>query len=159
MNGPESTLDRARRRGTRLGILAFGAFVATFTAVWSWQILFQAFGPPPPGKPRSDCRTAVLALLSAVERARVEAVQADDERSALARFRRALEPAWSDRPLLEAACAGDEAALRALPQIDEFRFAEEHAVRRDFDLSRDRQRARLLHQQLSSARPDEPPRR
>ena len=143
----ESSGDRARRRGQRLGIALFATFVAGFTLLWPCQILSQVFGAA--GAPEPECRKALLDLLAAVERARVEAVEADEEREALSRFRRTLEPAWSARASLDAACADDAAARRALPEVDEFRYAEEHAVRRDFHLSRDRQRARELYRQLS----------
>jgi hypothetical protein len=154
MADPESNSDRVRRRGARIGIAVFATFVASFTLIWSWQILTQVFNPSLTGPARSDCRSGVLELLTSVEQARRQAGRDDEERAALARFRRALEPAWSERPRLDSTCAEDPEARRALPEIDEFRYAEEHAVRRDLDLSRERQRARELYRRLSRTKRD-----
>jgi hypothetical protein len=53
----------------------------------------------------------------------------DDERAALKRYRGALEPEWSERKAVEAACAGDVAGRKRLKDVIALRYAEEHAVR------------------------------
>ena len=53
----------------------------------------------------------------------------EDERSALARYRGALEPEWSEEKAVVAACAGDAAGRKRLNDVIALRYAEEHAVR------------------------------
>lgn len=145
-----SQLDRVRRRGARLGIAAFATFVASFTLIWSVQILLQVWAPAAgPGSGPADCREGIRELISAVERARREAATETAERRAVARFRRTLQPAWARRPRLDALCALDEAARRALAQVDEFRYAEEREVGRNLSVVQQRRRARDLYRELS----------
>jgi hypothetical protein len=53
----------------------------------------------------------------------------EDERAALSRYRGALEPEWSQRKAVEAACAGDATGRQRLKDVIALRYAEEHAVR------------------------------
>jgi hypothetical protein len=71
-------------------------------------------------------------LERAVERARVAYAREageEDERAALARYRGALEPEWSERKAVEAACKGDQNGEKHLRDVIALRYAEEHAVR------------------------------
>lgn len=117
------------RRGRQLGIAVFAAIVTTFTGVCSFQIIRQAWGASG-ASTDADCRRGLVALIHAVYRAREVAVQSPGgEREALTHFRSALLPEWSLRDGLARACAADAEALKALPEIDRLRYAEEHALR------------------------------
>jgi len=147
---PPSRAEVARRRGRRVAVALFALVVGGATAVWSWQILWQVWGPGPPREP-VECRAGLLDLLGAVRRARLAAAaETGGERAALARFRHALEPEWTQRPTLESSCASDLQLRKALGDIDRLRYAEEHAVRYEaVDLARGRRRAQAIERELS----------
>jgi hypothetical protein len=112
-----------------VAIVVFGLIVSSITAVWSTQIVLQVWRPTAAAT-ITDCRGGVVSLYRAVQRARsAAAANATGERAALDRFRRALQPEWSARPSLDAACASDSGAAAVLRQLDQLRYAEEHAVR------------------------------
>src|SRR5687767_9265923 len=146
---PPDPLERVRRRGRRAGLLVFGVLVASVTAWWSIQILQQVWAPHHPALDR-PCRDALGGLLQGVTRARqAAAAEEGGEKAALGAFRGALGPAWTTRPALDQACAGDRDALASLREIDELRYAEEHAVRYEaVRLARQRKRARVIAEQL-----------
>ena len=149
MAGP--TVPRAARLGRRLGIALFAALVSVPTAVWSLQIM-QAVWSPTRGPEPESCNHGQLALLHAVDRARVAAAAfaESSERASLARFRNALEPEWNSRPNLDDLCPAP-AERQSLREIDSLRYAEEHAVRYEATaLARDRKRARDLLRKLES---------
>jgi hypothetical protein len=156
--------ERIRRRGRRAGIAVFVLVVAGFTAICSAQILIAVFGHPPASAKASTCNDGLLGLIQAVRRARsAAAAETGGERAALNRFRAELEPEWSARPTLDAACRADAAALQALGEIEQLRYAEEHAVRYEaVDLAPRRRRVRALEerlenrQSLTDARRDNP---
>ena len=112
--------------------------LATASAV---QVTRQVFFDPCPGGlscPGSatavsfkTCRDGLLALHTAVERARQAAAGTDGEDAALARFRTALTPEWGFRDDVAAACRGKAEDEGALDAIERLRYAEEHAVRRE----------------------------
>lgn len=145
--GPPS---RAERLGRRAGIVLFGLIVGGFTLVCTAQILHTLFFAPP--KAQADgCRPAALDLIAAVRRARAAAgAEIRGERAAVLQFRASLEPEWSQREALDLACQGDPQALRALREIDRFRYAEEHAARYEaVDLAKRRRRMLALEAELS----------
>jgi hypothetical protein len=144
-------LDAARRRGRRAGILVFGVIVASVTAWWSIQILQQVFAPTVPALDR-PCRQAMGELLQGLQQARqAAAAEMGGEKAGLRAFRQALGPSWQRRPALDQACAQDQGALEALHEIDELRYAEEHAVRYEaVKLARQRKRARVIAEQLGA---------
>jgi len=148
---PPDPLERLRRRGRRAGLVVFGVLVAAVTAWWSIQIMLQVWAPevPPLAQP---CRPAVLQLLQGVTQARqAAAAEVGGEKAALHAFRRVLEPSWSTRPALDKACAGDAEALASLREIDELRYAEEHAVRYEaVRLARQRKRAIAIAELLGA---------
>jgi hypothetical protein len=88
-----------------------------------------------------------------VSRARqAAAAQEAGEKAALQAFRHALGPSWTSRPALDRACASDRQALTSLREIDELRYAEEHAVRYEaVRLARQRKRARAIAELLGAA--------
>ncbi len=142
-------VERTRLRGRRVGIVAFAAIMTTFTVVCATEILRQVWAPAviPTGL---GCRDGVAGLIHAVGRARHAAAEnSGDERAALARFRAALEPQWAIRPALDARCRDDAWATRALRDVDELRYAEEHAVRYETGgLARRRRRVQSLLAEL-----------
>jgi len=127
---PLSPLERRRLLGRRVGVAVFTGIFAGATAIWTVQILTTVWGTAPPSA--AGCAGGTASLEQAVERARLAyAVEAgdEDERAALARYRAALEPEWSERKAVEAACAGDSAGRKHLKDVIALRYAEEHAVR------------------------------
>lgn len=148
-------LELVRRRGRRAGIAVFALIIGAFTVVCTTEIVIQAYEPPlRPTHVR--CREGLRRLISAVRRARDAAGRVTDgERAALRRFRTELEPEWSTRAALGRICRRDRAAERALTIIDEYRYAEEHAVRYESaDLSHRRQQVRRIEAKLLSPRRD-----
>ena len=119
---------RVRQLGRRLGLVFYALVVGAFTVICSVQICFQVWAPKIEPAP-FGCAVGTLALIQAVEMARVAAEDEPSEQAALAKFRFALSPAWKYRPSLTKACAPDREALRRLRAVDRLRYAEEHAVR------------------------------
>jgi len=147
----EPSAPRAARLGRRLGIAVFAALVSVPTLVWTLEIMRVVWSPSRGPEPAS-CKTGLLALLRAVDRARAAAAghAESSERASLARFREALAPEWNSRPNLDDLCQA-EAERRILREIDSLRYAEEHAVRYEATaLARDRKRARDLERELES---------
>ena len=124
-----SPAERRRRLGRRLGIAVFALLIGGFTVICSIQIIQQVWFPQlGPGGP--DCSTGTRRLVLALERARrAAAAESGNESAALARFRSQLAPEWNDRALIERACSSDPGSRRALEDLVELRYAEEHAVR------------------------------
>ncbi len=146
----------ARRRGRRAGIAVFGVIVASVTAWWSLQIIRQVWAPEAPALTTS-CRTALRDLLEAVSRARQAAAgEMGGEQASLRAFREALGPEWKARPAIDDACRDDARAMSMLEEIDELRYAEEHAVRYEaVRLARERKRALGIAEELGAA-PESP---
>jgi hypothetical protein len=116
--------------GRRLGIAIFAAIFASATALWTFQILTAVWGSAPPLE--AGCAAGTASLQQAVQRARAAYAAGsgeEDERSALARYRVALEPEWAQEKAVKAACEGDEAGKKRLKDVIALRYAEEHAVR------------------------------
>lgn len=155
--GPTSS-ERARRTGRRAGIVVFGLFVTTITAIWSIQIILQVWTPTG-GETSLPCRQALIGLITAVERARTAAANQDGgEKAALEQFRRQLSPEWDDRDAVARVCAGDREALRGLREVDVLRYSEEHSIRHEaVDLARRRRFARQLKGELLSRSTTERP--
>jgi hypothetical protein len=123
-------LQRRRLIGRRVGTAVFGLLFASATLVWSLEILSAVWGSAPPSP--DGCARGTESLERAIERARsAYALGAgdEDERTALSRFRSALEPEWAQRKAVEAACKGDRVAEKHLRDVVALRYAEEHAVR------------------------------
>lgn len=145
------TRSRASRQSGRsrariAGNAVFGLAVATLTAVFSVQIIDQAWST---GSPESDlrCREGLRGLLGALDRARQSAAQQDGELRAVSAFRQELGDAWRHTPTLRLVCATDAAAATLLERIDALRYAEEQAVRND---ARELAKQRRSVQQLAS---------
>jgi hypothetical protein len=144
--------EQVRRRGRRAGIAVFGFIVAGVTAWWTSQIIFQVW-PRTPDATAVECRPALRDLLASVSTARhVAAQETGGEQASLDAFRSSLAAAWQKRPALERACAGDARAEIMLREIDELRYAEEHAVRYEaVRLSPERKRATVIAEELGGA--------
>jgi len=124
-----AAVERARKRGRRIAWVLFAAIVIGVVATWTTQIIQQVWFRPP-STTAVACRPGVLGLITAVRRARQAAdSEIGGERAAVTRFRAALEPEWSGRDALTAACHSDPLGQRALREVDRLRYAEEHATR------------------------------
>ena len=135
-------VERASRAGRRAGYLVLGVLVSAFTAVCALEIIRQVWFHES-GPEQADCRAGLLRLVQAVDRARAAAIatQLSDDQAALARFRHSLDPEWELKSAVAAACKGDPKTSNALKQIEQLRYAEEHAVRYEArNLSRQRHR-------------------
>lgn len=140
-DAPRSASPGPRRRGRLIATVLFWALtvgVATASAVQvTRQVLFDpcpgglSCPGPAPAVSFKTCRDGLLALHTAVERARQAAAGTDGEDAALARFRTALTPEWGFRDDVAAACRGKAEDEGALDAIERLRYAEEHAVRRE----------------------------
>ena len=152
---PRSGLSRVERAGRNAGILIYSVVVVAFTVTCAIQILHQVWWPESP-KADVGCRSGVLQLADAVERARLAAADGGGgERAALERFRATLGASWRLRPALDGECRSDAAARAALREVDRLRYAEEHAVRYEAtDLANRRVYVRSLTAQLAGAQPD-----
>lgn len=136
-----------QERARRTGLSAVFALSGALTLTCSIQIILEVFREAP-HRPGLDCRAGVRALSNATERAQREAAaRLGGETDALAAFRAALDPEWSDARALRATCerAQDAEALRALRAVEVRRYAEERAVRYEaVGLSQARRRAPAL---------------
>ena len=121
-SGPRGQLGRT------LGIGLYAFLVATFTVVCSVQICLQVWAPHVEPAP-FDCSAGTVAMVDAIDSARVAAENEPNEQAALAKFRGALASTWKYRPALTRACAQSKEAMRNLRAVDRLRYAEEHAVR------------------------------
>ena len=127
---PLSPAARRRRIGQRAGVVVFAAIFAGATLLWTVQILGTVWGTAAASP--AGCAGGTARLEQAVERARLayaSTAEDEDERAALARYRGALEPEWSERKAVEAACAADTTGRKRLKDVIALRYAEEHAVR------------------------------
>lgn len=125
-------LDRARARGRRAAFGIFYLLAIGVSVAGSVQIFVQAFQRrEAPGLGVSSCSDGLARLTTAVERARKAASVTDGEDAALADFRQALTPEWDDRDHIEDLCRSSAQSMAALDAIEQLRYAEEHAVRRE----------------------------
>jgi hypothetical protein len=127
---PLTPLERTRLLGRRAGIAVFFFIFAGATLLWTIQILTTVWGTAPPSP--AGCAKGTASLELAIDHARkvyADLAGTEDERAALGRFRAALEPAWSQRKAVEAACRDDPAGRKRLKDVVALRYAEEHAVR------------------------------
>jgi len=125
-----SPLERSRLKGRRAGIAIFSAIFAGATLLWTIQILSAVWGSAPPSP--EGCAPGTATLERSLQHARAVYAQSagnEDERTALNRYRNALEPEWQQRKAVEAACRDDEAGRNRLKDLIALRYAEEHAVR------------------------------
>jgi hypothetical protein len=133
-------VEHASRAGRRAGYVVLGILVSAFTAVCALEIIQQVWFHDA-GPQQADCRAGLLRLIGAVDRARAAAMttQVGDDEAALARFRSSLDPEWEAKAAVTAACKADPKTMNALKQIEQLRYAEEHAVRYEArNLSRQR---------------------
>lgn len=130
---PVDPLAATRRKGRRVAYGLFYGTVVLFIAVTTTQLSRQVMAQTD-GAPVADCRAGVVGLARSIDQARAasEGVEGHPE-EALARFRSALQPAWSRRDQVSAACAStkDPALLEAFDTVERLRYAEEAVVRRD----------------------------
>jgi hypothetical protein len=137
--------DKAEKRGRAAGYLVLGLLVTAFTAVCTVEIITQAWQEPE-NAPEISCRQGLSRLVRAHDRAREAALQeASGERAAVWAFRAALAPEWDHDAALGRRCARDPQNGAAFQEIEQLRYAEEHAVRYEATgLSRHRRRVSAL---------------
>lgn len=138
-----------------------GVLVTGFTAVCTVEILGQVWFQEVKST-KLDCRSGLLGLVQAVDRARTavgKAPVSGGPSAALAVFRSSLEPEWSDREAVALVCQQNPTTSKALKQIEQLRYAEEHAVRYEaHNLSRQRRLVQDLLEELGLSRtPKTPP--
>jgi hypothetical protein len=125
-----SPRERARSIGRRAGVVVFATIFSAATLWWTFQILTAVWGGAAPSPDGCALGTAKLeSAIGTARRAYLDLAGDADERMALKNYRTALEPAWSARKSVEAACRGDAAGARRLKDVIALRYAEEHAVR------------------------------
>jgi hypothetical protein len=144
----------AIRIGRRIGAGTFAFLMALFVVICSAQILRQGFLSPvvesAPG-----CRKAIHQLIGEIRSARAAAaVEVLGERAAMNRFRYALSWERTACKSLERQCQSDPWAKDALLAIDEWRWAEENAVRYEsVDLAPSRRRIHAIELRLGLQSP------
>jgi hypothetical protein len=149
-----SRLRAVQRTGRRFGIASFAAIMSTFVVVCSAQILYQGFRAPD-ARVNMDCRGAVRQLIRDIRRARAAAeLEVLGERAAMSKFRSAMTLSPTALRALENQCQHDLGAAEALRAVDEWRWAEENAVRYEsVDLAPSRRRIRAIESNLGLSSP------
>jgi hypothetical protein len=156
---PASPGERGSQIGRRAGYLLLGLLVSAFTAVCTLEIIGQVWFPRVESA-QGDCRAGIRQLVQALGRARSVAAtvrNGSEAGAAVAEFRKSLEPEWRGRATVGTVCEGDTEGLLVLKQIDQLRYAEEHAVRYEArNLSRLRREVERALQELGLAAADSP---
>jgi hypothetical protein len=144
----------AQRLGRRIGIAAFAALMSLFVIVCSSQILYQGFHSAKVDT-AVGCRGAIQQLIGEIRNARAAAaVEVQGERAAMTRFRSALSLEKTTQKSIEHKCQADSWGKRALEAVDEWRWAEENAVRYEsVDLAPSRRRIQAIEIQLGHQTP------
>jgi len=142
-------LRTAQRIGRRIGIGFFALIVATFVIVCSSQILYQGFRAPD-AVAGLDCRSELRNLIRDIRKARAAAeVEVLGERAAMAKFRTTVALTPTTLRAIENQCRTDPWARGALRAVDEWRWAEENAVRYEsVDLAPSRRKIRTIEASL-----------
>ena len=145
----------AQRIGRRVGVAAFSIVIATFVGICSTQILYQGFHSPAVVTITPTCREGVKQLVGSVRSARKAAASENlGERAAVERFRSALVPSWNSRSALIHTCQSDSWAVEALRLVEEWRWAEENAVRYEsVDLAPSRRKIQRIESILGTQYP------
>ncbi len=107
-------------------------------------------------KNASGCREAIHQLINDIRKARgAAAIEVLGERAAMAKFRGALSLERTARKSLEHPCQVDSWGRDALLAVDEWRWAEENAVRYEsVDLAPSRRRIQVIESQLGLQTPN-----
>ncbi len=122
----------AQARGRRVALILYYIAAVGIAGAGSVQVFMQAFQRrEAPELHIVSCSDGLSQLAGAVERARKVASGTDGEDAALADFRKALAPEWDDRDHIEDLCRPSASSMAALDAIEQLRYAEEHAVRRE----------------------------
>lgn len=130
-DAPRAPSD-ARAVGRRVAQIVYLALALAVAIGGGAQVFVQAFERhDAPSVQVGSCNEGLARLAAAVERARSAASATDGEDAALDRFRRALQPDWDDRDHIEDLCQSSPSSMAALDAIEQLRYAEEHAARRE----------------------------
>jgi hypothetical protein len=135
-----------RAKARRWLQMLYFCFVVVVVGVIVVEITTQAASEPFRGPEQVQCEPEILALWSAVERARTASCKTElEEEQAVAAFQTALQPEWGRAGAIRRACGKNSAHLETLDAIQYLRFAEENTVRRESsELAYLRRRAREL---------------
>lgn len=139
--------------GRRAGLFVVGLLAVALSATCTTQIVLAVWFPKGDAEGVS-CRSGLLGLAAAVQRAREQAATEgpQGERAALNVFREALAPEWDQLPGVRQACREDPEAQRSLRTVELLRYAEERAVRYEaLGLSPLRQRVVALQRELGQS--------
>ncbi len=149
-----SRLQAAQKFGRRIGIAVFATIVASFVVVCSAQILYQGFRSPR-GEVSSDCRQGIYQLISEIRKARAAAAEEVlGERVAMEKFRSKVSLDRLMRKSLQRQCQADSWSRDALQAVNEWRWAEENAVRYEsVDLAPSRRKIQAIELQLGPNTP------
>lgn len=114
-------------------MLAYFVFVVLFVGTFSAQVTIQVLsGPEAAAGQEPSCADGIRALMTAVDRAREQSYRtALAEYEAIGAFERALQPEWSTLGHVRQACEQSPALQDTLEAVEQWRYAEERAVRRD----------------------------
>lgn len=138
----------AERVGQRVSLGLYIGLVTAFTLICSLQVILQAWATPAIGLP-VNCPQKAESLLQGLRRAREAARKGDSEQHSLELFRTALGPDWDAKNSIANACANNAPSSRLIREIDQLRYAEEHAVRYEArELTQRRQRVSTLEREL-----------
>ncbi|MBK8256643.1 MAG: hypothetical protein IPK82_28725 [Polyangiaceae bacterium] len=122
----------ARALGRRLAFVVFILVAAAVGISGGAQVFVQAFSHrAAPQLNIQSCDEGLGRLSAAVSRAREAASGTEGEDSALERYRQALRPDWDDRDHIEDLCRSNPQKMAVLDAIEQLRYAEEHAARRE----------------------------
>lgn len=122
----------AQARGRRIAFILYYIAAVGVAGAGSVQVFLQAFQRrEAPELGVTTCADGLARLSAAVDRARRAASLTDGEDAALLDFRKALTPEWDDRDHIEDLCRPSASSMAALDAIEQLRYAEEHAVRRE----------------------------
>lgn len=142
-------VSSAERTGRRVSLGLYLGLVTVFTLICSVEVILQAWAHPPLPEP-VDCRARAQSLIKGLENAKARARSGDNEQTSMELFRGGLGPDWELKNSLQQACAKDPLAARLIRELDQLRYAEEHAVRYEArELTRRRQRVSLFERELS----------
>jgi len=143
--------EQLRRKAKRFIFIGYFCVVCLVIGISITQVARQVYATPSEA-PAVRCSDELVLLMNAVERAktRAHASQGPADQD-LPTFRADLRPEWDKVESLRKACSRAPHA-QALDAIEQLRYAEEHAVRRDsFELTDRRRQARLTLDQSLQA--------
>jgi hypothetical protein len=151
MTDQQDAREQHRRKAKRFIFIGYFCLVTVVIAISISQVARQVYAEPAQ-VPAVRCSEELVRLMSAIDRATTKAQGSlGPAQDVLPQFRSDLSPEWDRLEPLRKACSNEPHA-QALDAIEQLRYAEEHAVRRDsFELTDRRKQARLMLDQSLQA--------